>query len=61
MSDLRISYRYCPQKTVCSQTKDRESVPNKPIADRLDPAMLYQFKKNLHTISQFYNKNSSAP
>ena len=51
-------YNSLPQKTVCSQTKDRESVPNKPIADRLDPAMLDQFKKNPYTQpldSYFYN------
>ena len=51
-------YNSLPQKQDCSVTKDRESVPNKPLADRLDPAMLDQFKRNPYTQpldSYFYN------
>jgi hypothetical protein len=51
-------YNSLPQKSVCAQTKDRESVPNKPLADRLDPRMLDLFKKNPYTQpldSYFYN------
>ena len=51
-------YNSLPQKKTCSVTKDRESVPNKPLADRLDPKMLDQFKKNPYTQpldSYFYN------
>ena len=51
-------YNSLPQKSKCAQTKDRESVPNKPLADRLDPAMLDQFKSNPYTQpldSYFYN------
>ena len=51
-------YNSLPQKQDCSVTKDRESVPNKPLADRLDPAMLDQFKQNPYTQpldSYFYN------
>ena len=51
-------YNSLPQNSKCAQTKDRESVPNKPIADRLDPSMLDQFKQNPYTQpldSYFYN------
>ena len=51
-------YNSLPQNSKCAQTKDRESVPNKPLADRLDPSMLDQFKKNPYTQpldSYFYN------
>ena len=51
-------YKSLQQKSKCAQTKDRESVPNKPIADRLDPSMLDQFKQNPYTQpldSYFYN------
>ena len=51
-------YNSLPQKMDCSQTKDRESVPNKPLADRLDPNMLDPFRNNPYTQpldSYFYN------
>lgn len=51
-------YNSLPQKSICGQTKDRESVPNKPLADRLDPNMLNAFKTNPYTQpldSFFYN------
>jgi hypothetical protein len=40
-----------PQNVLCSETRDRGSLPNAPIANRLDPRMVDQFKKNPYTQS----------
>jgi hypothetical protein len=51
-------YNSIPQTIVCGQTKDKETVPNKPIADRLNPNILDAFKNNPYTQpldSFFYN------
>ena len=51
-------YNSIPQTIVCGQTKDKETVPNKPIADRLNPNILDAFKDNPYTQpldSFFYN------
>jgi hypothetical protein len=40
-----------PQNVLCSETRDGGSLPNEPIANRLDPRMVDQFKKNPYTQS----------
>ena len=40
-----------PQNVLCSETRDRGSLPNAPLANRLDPRMVDQFKKNPYTQS----------
>ena len=51
-------YNSIPQPIICSKTKEKETVPNLPISNRLDPDILDQFKKNPYTKpldSYFYN------
>ena len=51
-------YNSIPQPIICSKTKEKENVPNLPLANRLDPDILDQFKKNPYTKpldSYFYN------
>ena len=36
---------------MCSETKPKNTLPNDPLANRLDPAMVDQFKKNPYTQS----------
>ena len=51
-------YNSIPQPIICSKTKEKETVPNLPLANRLDPDILDQFKKNPYTKpldSYFYN------
>jgi len=51
-------YNSIPQPIICSKTKEKETVPNLPISNRLDPSILDQFKKNPYTKpldSYFYN------
>jgi hypothetical protein len=51
-------YNSIPQPVICSRTKEKETVPNLPISNRLDPGILDQFKKNPYTKpldSYFYN------
>ena len=51
-------YNSIPQPIISSRTKEKETVPNLPISNRLDPDILDQFKKNPYTKpldSYFYN------
>ena len=44
-------YNSIPQNILCGETKGKETVPNEPLADRLDPRMVDQFRKNPYTQS----------
>ena len=44
-------YNSIPQNVMCSETKSKESVSNEVLADRLDPRMVSQFKRNPYTQS----------
>ena len=44
-------YNSLPQNIMCSETKPKNTLPNDPLANRLDPAMVDQFKKNPYTQS----------
>jgi hypothetical protein len=44
-------YNSLPQNIMCSETKPKNTLPNDPLANRLDPRMVDQFKKNPYTQS----------
>ena len=44
-------YNSIPQNIMCSETKPKNTLPNDPLAGRLDPRMVDQFKKNPYTQS----------
>ena len=44
-------YNSIPQNIMCSETKPKNTLPNDPLANRLDPTMVDQFKKNPYTQS----------
>ena len=44
-------YNSIPQITSCNITQDKETVPNEPIADRINPDILSAFRENPYTQS----------
>ena len=44
-------YNSIPQNMICGETKAKETIPNIPIANRLDPNLLNPFRKNPYTQS----------
>ena len=44
-------YNSIPQNIHCSETKAKETLPNVPLANRLDGSLLEPFKKNPYTQS----------
>ena len=44
-------YNSIPQITSCNITQDKETVPNEPLADRINPNILEAFRENPYTQS----------